>query len=122
MRRLSLFFTLLVFFLNNSHAAVFYRHIPFTISLTSPDKLFVDYDFSSKNGVYCASNVTKFTLDFTYKGRNKSAFLPVSLRDHAPDKNNEELADTSGQFSILMHSDQADDKNYDISCTYVDNK
>lgn len=103
-----------------AHATIYYRHIPFTMEINDQDKIVVDYDFTLQKAIRCTSSHDHFKIDFTYKGHEKTAFLPVILEsDHVPKANeiNDELADVSNQFT-LMYTKSSKDK-LDVHCDYV---
>lgn len=106
--------------ITNSFAAKIYHRVPFTADISSHDILVVDYDFSQKNGVQCSANSGSFKVDFTYKGRDKTASLPVLLQSsHVPKHDNEELADNSGQFSITLGKKSSKNQIFSVSCHYA---
>lgn len=116
-------FVLLAF--QSAYAAQFYKHIPhnsaLTATLSAGDRLIVDYDISEKNSISCTSTQHLFVMDFTYKGHQKSAALPVVLESsHVPEKDHEALADVSGQFSVYMDKNADSKSEYDVSCRYVE--
>jgi hypothetical protein len=113
-------FTLITTLFTSAHAATVYRHIPVDVSLDLADSLVVNYDYTEKRGIRCASNYNKFWIDFVYKGHQKSARLPLILQsDHVPENDDEELADTSGQFIISTNKNQTRDKRVNVRCDYV---
>jgi hypothetical protein len=105
--------------ITNVFANTFYRHPPFTLNLTAQDKIYVDYDFTDKKGISCMSPMHPETwIDFSYKGRDKSARLPVTLQSqHVPNASSEELADASGTLAITMSSHPLI-KSHQIHCEY----
>ncbi len=118
MKYLSLAIAIIALCFVNAKAAEVYKHIPFTLTLKPGDVLTVDYDFSGKNGIRCTTD-GKARIDFLYKGHQKSAYLPVTLQSsHVPLKEDEVLADYSGQFSLVLGADEAENKQYNISCIY----
>lgn len=105
-------------FYSSTYAATFYRHPPFTISVLETDSVIVEYDFANKNGLRCSALQNTFWADFIYKGRSKSAVLPVILEnDHVPKKENEELANPKGRLSI--RGGGKTNLLYELSCRYV---
>ena len=127
MKKLSPFLFMLLIFLsfNTTQAAPFYRHIPFAMVLTSDDKLIVHYDLSGKAGIRCTSpDNHAISVEFTYKGRQKLASLPVTLQNHRiPKEKGEELIDLTGRF-ILSNNNPIHypPSSYTISCHYADMK
>jgi hypothetical protein len=122
MKCLSFFVVALL--LTSAHATLFYRHVPFNLSISYDDKIVVDYNFSEKKGIRCTSNSSSIQLkDIAYKGhQNKVAALPVTLQsDHIPDpdKKDEMLADVMGKFSLETTGYLPHHKQYDVSCFYV---
>src|SRR3990167_6962188 len=105
---LSLFITMNVFFA--AHAATIYHQVPFNLSMSNEDTLIINYDYTAKTGVRCYGSDHTFWIDFTYKGYQKSARLPVTLQSRVPNKQQEELADTTGQFNILMDKEKESTK------------
>ncbi|VVC77300.1 hypothetical protein AQUSIP_26270 [Aquicella siphonis] len=104
----------------NTQAAVFYRHIPFTISLNDADTVIVNYDFKDKSGINCTSSQSSSRIDFYYKGYFKSLRLPLSLvNDHVPEKKHEALADRQGQFSISPDKSGMAEEQHVIRCDYL---
>lgn len=104
-----------------THATKFYKHIPFTTFIGTSDIVVVNYDIEEKNGIVCISTHHKLWIDFVYKGRQKSAYLPVILENtHVPEKKQEELADSNGQFNLLISKSNMDNNGqYEVSCDYV---
>lgn len=79
--------------------------------------LYVDYDFTSKLGIYCESTQEPAFIHFNYKGMNKKRELPITLEsDHVPNNARETLADSEGQFKITSN---ASNNNYQIHCDYA---
>lgn len=104
---------------SSSYAEIFYRHIPFEIELKKGDALVIDYDFSNKLGIQCTSNNPLTTITFTYKGHEKTSYLPVILESsHVPFKPNEELTDVTGQ--LILQNPQAEIKTYQVKCQYME--
>lgn len=117
--KLLLVFSCLLIF-QTSNATQYYRHVPFTLSLTKEDKVTVNYDYSTHSGIHCTSDYTKFFVNFTYKGHAKTAQLPVTLEsDHVPVKSNEELANVSGQFTIVIDTTVNNHRPHELSCDYI---
>lgn len=109
-------FTLL--FSGTTYADSLYRQrLPTTVNLTSQDKLYVSYDFSQKTGIRCTTNGNRVQVDFTYKGKEKMAFLPVVLQsDHIPHKKDEALADALGRLTIYSESET---QGFEVKCEYL---
>lgn len=106
----------------NTHAATFYRHIPFDLSMNTDDTLVVNYDFKQQSGVHCTGNQKHICINFFYKGNEKNNVLPITLlNDHIPDKKSERLADTLGQFTIRVQTPANNSlQKVMVSCGYVD--
>jgi hypothetical protein len=43
------------------------------------------------------------------------------ISDHVPDKRDEELADVSGQFNIVVAANQLSTNNIVVSCDFLEN-
>ncbi|MBA3661776.1 MAG: hypothetical protein H0W64_08620 [Gammaproteobacteria bacterium] len=115
---LPLLLVFIIFTAPVTYAAQYYRHIPFTLRIQSHDIVHVDYNFSEKTGIYCQANRGPIQIKFDYKGRDKSAFLPVRLQsDHIPDEKYEELADYEGQFRLETKG--RNNTSYEIKCSYI---
>lgn len=101
-----------------THADSLYRQrLPTTVPMTSQDKLYVSYDFSAKTGIRCTTNNKNVRVDFIYKGKEKTAFLPVVLQnDHIPHKKEEVLADISGRLVIYGEEET---QGFDVKCEYL---
>jgi hypothetical protein len=103
-----------------SMAANIYRHVPFTVTMTSQDKVIVDYDFSQQTGIACSADSQPLQIHFVYKGRAKIADLPVILESaHVPNQDHEELADINGQFTISSDHELYKRQNYVVICHYL---
>lgn len=110
-----------IFFFNNLYAAKFYRHVPCTLFMHAGDALIIDYAYLTSQGIHCFSrDKVKIMADFSYKGRAKSALLPISFEsDHVPAKAREELADPAGQFSLTVLPVKSDDQFHEVICDYA---
>lgn len=118
MRKLSLI--ILIIFNTNTYATSLYRHIPFNLSLEAHDTVTVNYDFSEKHGIQCTADNRGVQIDFAYKGRLKTARLPVTLQAaHIPTKSEEELASLSGQFTLYANQITPSVQRYEVSCDYI---
>lgn len=105
----------------SSQAAVYYRHLPFSLSLSDDDTIIVDYDFKDSPGISCTSSKPSSRISFYYKGYFKSQYLPLSLvNDHVPEKKREALADRSGQFSISPDKSGLNNKTHQIQCDFLE--
>lgn len=114
----ALFITIAV--IPTSYAALYYRHVPFTLALSHTDTVIVDYDLSDASGLRCTSNQKAFALGYNHKGYFKSAHLPVSLvSNRIPEKKQEKLADQAGQFTINLEKPGADDQRFQVQCDYL---
>lgn len=111
-------------FITAAQADSLYRQrLPFTLPITSDDRLYVSYNFSEKTGIRCTSNHKKVRLDFTYKGKEKTALLPVVLQsDHIPHKKDEVLADVNGRLMISASEDPEGKLAFEVNCGYVERK
>ncbi len=117
--RVLLFFLFAVLTVS-AHAAMIYRHAPFTVALTEDDSLIVNYDFAEKVGMQCRASSNKVWADFTYKGHQKSARLPLILESaHVPDAYAEELADASGQVRVFINDGRGNGRSHEINCGYL---
>jgi hypothetical protein len=104
----------------NAHAAIFYRHLPFDMSIRKNDVIVVNYDFSDSKGISCSSDKNAVWIDFIYKGFQKSVRLPVNLiNDHVPDKEHEELADVNRRFTLSIKENSAPESSYAVKCDYI---
>lgn len=90
------------------YAAKIYKHAPFALTIAADDMIVVEYDLSNNRGLYCTSNNKNFQASFTYKGRDKTATLPVTLQNYrVPSKSGEELADTTGNIMLMLDMSKA---------------
>lgn len=96
------------------------KPVPFTYKAANNEILVVDYDFSGKSGIKCNAERHQFKIEFLYKGRKKSAALPVTLVNHVPDKKGQELMDMTGQFKILAANEIKNASAQTISCIYLE--
>ncbi|MBX3709183.1 MAG: hypothetical protein KIT56_10360 [Gammaproteobacteria bacterium] len=123
MKFLSIMITATITFLTtNTYATTYYRHIPFTLSMNNQDILIVNYDFTEKPGIRCASNQANTRIEFNYKGHEKSSLLPAILISHLPEKKYEELTDSSGQLIIYLEKLTIPHHSYEVSCNYFEKK
>ena len=107
----------------HASAAKIYRRIPFDVYMNQTDNVVVNYDFTEKRGIHCTASYSKLSIDFIYKGHQKSAFLPVTLQsDHVPEMAEEELADVNGQFVISTTKIPPANQQLHVCCDYVNNQ
>lgn len=118
-----LFFKLLVF-TQLAFAQTYYRHIPFTLTLSQGDSVQVDYNYSGKIGIRCVSTKSGIKLHYAYNGHEKVTLLPAILQsDHIPETTMEQLADVDGEFALKYHDgNMASKKLNKITCTYVNKR
>lgn len=112
----------LTFLCLSAQAALQYRNrFPFNQNIGSSDVLVASYNFSGKSGVSCEASDPKVKIEFMYKGREKSADLPITLQASLPTNPSQELADISGRLHIFAvdHLDKSN-KEITVSCHYLD--
>ncbi|EKD71817.1 MAG: hypothetical protein ACD_46C00089G0002 [uncultured bacterium] len=120
MRAFVLLFILFSTNFSTVFAATFYRHIPFSISAKSTDTIIADYTMNDDQGVHCESDIKNLFMTFTYKGKEKTAELPVVIQNsHVPESAIESLADLKGQFTLSNHA-TVTNENKMIRCKYTE--
>lgn len=102
-------------------AATFYRHPSFQIDLQADDNIVVNYDMTDNAaGISCTSAESGLIIHFSYKGREKTASLPVILQSHhVPQQEIEELADSNGQFKISFNPANPPSSSVEVNCSYL---
>src|SRR5690606_33089690 len=101
----------------SSYADKIYKRAPFELTITATDTIIAEYNLSEHRGLYCSASNKHFLVSFTYKGRNKTATLPVTLQNYrVPVDSREELADTTGTIELMAKAGQP--AKVEISCQY----
>jgi hypothetical protein len=122
--RLLLLITLSNLFVTFAKASEFYRQrLPLTQTMTTKDRLQLSYDFSTKAGIHCSSSDKHVRVNFTHKGKQKSALLPLTLQDHeVPHNQYESLADKNGRLLFYMDKPGDTVSEVELNCAYIESK
>ena len=106
---------------SNIYAGEIYKHIPFKLDMTAADVIIADYDLSAHRSIQCHTDTRHLLASFIYKGRDKTASLPVTLQNsRVPTKTGEELTDTSGNIKFAFNTSETSKRtSYKISCEYT---
>lgn len=106
--------------ISNLYAAEVYKRVPFSVKITHEDTLIAEYDLSENRGMDCDSSSSDILASFTYKGRDKTATLPLTLQNYrVPTKKGEELSDTTGKVKMSVDKNKpAQAKEIIINCHY----